>query len=319
MTQLASAAWLPTLLLVLLFCLPGCVPLHGPSSVTGAVGESLSVKCQYEEKFKTNDKYWCRESPVPRICSLSVKTRSSKKARNGRMSIRDHPENLTFTVTLENLTLEDAGTYLCAVDIRLVISNLLPIDDYFRVVVSVVPGKSPVSSPGPMPGTTPKVPTSLATEGTTPGSITEGHREQHKGSGFSLPVLLSLLALLLFLLLGTSLLAWRVFQKHLVKADMHPELSQNLRQAAEQSETQYVNLQLHSWPLKEEPVLPSHVEVEYSTVAFPQEELHYTSVAFDSQGQDSHANGDSARLHQGQEAEYSEVRKPQEGPVDPHP
>lgn len=40
----------------------------------------------------------------------------------------------------------------------------------------------------------------------------------------------------------------------------------DLLQGSEQSETQYVNLQLHTWPLKEEPVLPSHVEVEYSTV-----------------------------------------------------
>lgn len=40
----------------------------------------------------------------------------------------------------------------------------------------------------------------------------------------------------------------------------------DLLQAAEQSESQYVNLQLHTWPLREEPVLPSQVEVEYSTV-----------------------------------------------------
>lgn len=40
----------------------------------------------------------------------------------------------------------------------------------------------------------------------------------------------------------------------------------DLLQAAEQSESQYVNLQLHTWSLREEPVLPSQVEVEYSTL-----------------------------------------------------
>ena len=91
--------------------------MRGPSTVTGTVGESLSVSCQYEEKFKTNDKYWCRLSVLKLLCNDIVNTKSSEGARNGRVSIRDHPENLTFTVTLEILTLEDAGTYMCAVHI----------------------------------------------------------------------------------------------------------------------------------------------------------------------------------------------------------
>lgn len=37
-------------------------------------------------------------------------------------------------------------------------------------------------------------------------------------------------------------------------------------QAAEQSEPQYANLQLHTWSLQEEPMPPRQVEVEYSTV-----------------------------------------------------
>lgn len=40
----------------------------------------------------------------------------------------------------------------------------------------------------------------------------------------------------------------------------------DLLQAEEQSESQYVNLQLHTLPLREEPVPPSQVEVEYSTL-----------------------------------------------------
>ena len=60
------------------------------------------------------------------------------------MSIRDHPATLTFTVTLENLTLEDAGTYMCGVDIPFIYHGpLLGFDASFNVVVSVVPGKPP--------------------------------------------------------------------------------------------------------------------------------------------------------------------------------
>lgn len=310
MTQLASAVWLPTLLLLLLFWVPGCVPLRGPSSVTGTVGESLNVTCQYEERFKMNKKYWCRGSLVL-LCKDIVKTGGSEEARNGRVSIRDDRDNLTFTVTLQNLTLEDAGTYMCAVDIPL-------IDHSFKVELSVVPGNIPVSSPGTTRETT-VVPTSFSTKGPTQGSIPEGHHEHYEPQGLSLPVLLSVLALLLLLLVGTSLLAWRMFQKRSVKADKHPEMSQNLRQAEEQSESQYVNLQLHTLPLREEPVPPSQVEVEYSTLALPQEELHYTSVVFDSQRQNSHANGDPPCQSPDQKTEYSEIRKPREGLSDPHP
>ncbi|XP_021069155.1 CMRF35-like molecule 8 isoform X2 [Mus pahari] len=317
MTQWASAVWLPTLLL-LLFWLPGCAPVSGPPSVTGTVGESLSVSCQYEEKFKTMDKYWCRVS-LKILCKDSVKTSGSEEARNGRVTIRDHPDNLTFTVTFESLTLEDANTYICAVDIpflddTLKIDSFLGIDKSFKVELIVVPS----DGPGPTLET-PVVSTSLPTKGPTEGSITEGRHEHQDPQGLRLPVLLSVLVLLLFLLVGTSLLAWRMFQKRLVKAGTHPELSQNLRQVAEQNECQYVNLQLHTWSLREEPVLPSQVEVEFSTLALPQEELHYSSVAFNSPRLDSHTNGDSLHQPQDQKAEYSEIRKPRKGLSDPHP
>ncbi|CAO2646005.1 CMRF-35-like molecule 4 [Lemmus lemmus] len=169
--------WLPSALLLLQ--VPGCVPLRGPSTVTGAVGESLSVQCQYEEKYKSNNKYWCRVIfPFPLRCKDIVKTRGSEEARNGRVSIRDHPATLTFTVTMEKLTREDAGTYRCGVDILLINSSLweidqsFGIDDSFKVVVSVVPGSAPevrtttLGFPTPSPVHTQP---SVTTEDTTPG------------------------------------------------------------------------------------------------------------------------------------------------------
>ncbi|XP_032768927.1 CMRF-35-like molecule 4 isoform X2 [Rattus rattus] len=134
--------WLPSALL--LSQVPGCVPLHGPSSVTGTVGESLSVTCQYAERLKMNKKYWCRGS-LTLHCEDIVKTGGSEESRDGRVSIRDDPDNLTFTVTLQSLTLEDAGTYMCAVDIPFT-DRPLGIDKFFKVELSVVPGSSLWSS-----------------------------------------------------------------------------------------------------------------------------------------------------------------------------
>nr|XP_012415731.1 PREDICTED: CMRF35-like molecule 6 [Odobenus rosmarus divergens] len=133
MTLRDGRPWLPVALLLLQ--VPGCWCLSGPTSVMGIVSGSLSVQCQYEEKFREMAKYWCKS---PCVWS-TVKTKGAdRKESNGRVSIRDHPANLTFTVTLENLTEDDAGTYRCGIDISWFPVYLL--DPTFLVVVSVTPG-----------------------------------------------------------------------------------------------------------------------------------------------------------------------------------
>nr|XP_037851940.1 CMRF35-like molecule 8 [Chlorocebus sabaeus]XP_037851941.1 CMRF35-like molecule 8 [Chlorocebus sabaeus] len=93
-----------------------------------------------------------------------------------------------------------------------------------------------------------------------------------------------------------------MFQKR-IKAGEHSELSQNPKQAAEQSELHYANLELLSWPLQEEPAPPREVQVEYSTVAAPREELHYASVVFDS-------NRAAQRPREKEpDSHYSEIKK----------
>uniref|UniRef100_A0A8C9QTA7 Ig-like domain-containing protein n=1 Tax=Spermophilus dauricus TaxID=99837 RepID=A0A8C9QTA7_SPEDA len=120
----------------------------GPSKVTGTVGGSLTVQCHYGEEFKDNDKLWCKKSLV--LCKDVVKTRGSEgEVQSVRVSISDHPENLSFTVTMERLTLEDAGSYECGVD--------TPwhkgFDLYFKVEVAVLPGEPLPAVPGlPGPG-----------------------------------------------------------------------------------------------------------------------------------------------------------------------
>lgn len=79
------------------------------------------------------------------LCKDIVKTTGSEEARSGRVTIKDHPENLTFTVTLKKLTLEDAGSYWCVVGIQLPFGHslVLQTNEFFEIEMSVVPGKPP--------------------------------------------------------------------------------------------------------------------------------------------------------------------------------
>ncbi|KAM8943786.1 LOW QUALITY PROTEIN: CMRF35-like molecule 6 [Lycaon pictus] len=132
MTTWDWMVWLPAALLLLQ--VPGCSSLRGPDSVSGTVGGSLSVRCQYKEGFRDHDKYWCKSPCVWK--KIVETTESQREVTKGRVSIRDHPADLTFTVTLKSLTEGDAGTYKCGID-------TLWVDPTFSVVVSVTPGGSP--------------------------------------------------------------------------------------------------------------------------------------------------------------------------------
>ncbi|XP_076966644.1 CMRF35-like molecule 8 isoform X1 [Callospermophilus lateralis] len=337
-------AWPP--LALLLLWLPDCVPLSGPSKVTGIVGGSLMVQCHYGEGFKDDNKLWCKKSVF--YCYDIVKTRGSEgEMRSGRVSISDHPANLSFTVTMERLTLEDAGSYECQVDTPWYEG----FDQFFKVEVTVQPDLTPATSGTLTSVTAAKtltttsraqaaLSTSLATESATPGpssqDLDQGQRPGECGSvvecprGCSLysdrapaprspprgppalrrlPLLLLLLSLLLLLLVGASLLVWRRLQKR-VKAGERSELSQTLRQAAGHSEPYYANLKLQTWSLQEEPVPPRQAEVEYSMLAFPREEPHCSSVVFDSPRPDSSASGAPSQRPPEEVPEYSVIRKP---------
>ncbi|XP_042112371.1 CMRF35-like molecule 8 isoform X4 [Ovis aries] len=207
MAQLHQATWLPQALLLL--WVPGCLSLSGPSRVTGIVGRSLSVECRYQKKFISNNKYWCKP-----FCLLSPKivetTESQREVTRGRVSIRDHPANLTFTVTLKSLREEDAGTYECGINVP------VSIDPTFEVEVSVIPAPSASPTPRPIPPTVAaKVSTvsftTLTTESATHSASSQ--EEYEPTQNWRLHALLISLALLLLLLGGFSLLAWRMVQR----------------------------------------------------------------------------------------------------------
>ncbi|XP_038597976.1 CMRF35-like molecule 5 [Tachyglossus aculeatus] len=87
---------------------------RGPEEVACLQGESLAVTCQYNRGWERNQKWWCQGMDWE-SCKIIVRTSGSERD-NGRVSIRDRPENRTFTVTMENVTGEDRGTYWCGIE-----------------------------------------------------------------------------------------------------------------------------------------------------------------------------------------------------------
>ncbi|XP_006886450.1 PREDICTED: CMRF35-like molecule 8 [Elephantulus edwardii] len=286
MSPCKRAAWLPPALLLL--WLPGCVTLSGPGTVSGPEGGSLSLQCRYEEKFKNNDKYWCRES-ILTTCKKIVETKGSERTvSKGRVSIRDFPEQLNFMVTMWDLTAEDDAVYWCGIDIKWWDDKFILLDSYFKVVVCV-----------------------------SPGWVAETMLELHRAlrareklrSG--LPVLLSVVIILLLLLTGTSLVAWRLARRRR-KAAKNVKTSHNHNQPQPQlpepSEPCYENLALQTLHTSGRAPNEQNVEVEYSTVSKPKEELHYTLVKFTGQNQDSEATRTPSRSPR-EEPEYSVIKK----------
>ena len=109
--------------------------------MAGTMGSSLYVRCQYEKAYKGHNKYWCR-GKYGTVCRKIVETKGEEKERrNGRMSIRDQADNLTFTVIMENLSTNDAGSYWCRIQ-TVWILDVLSWDPSVQVEVSVSPGKS---------------------------------------------------------------------------------------------------------------------------------------------------------------------------------
>uniref|UniRef100_A0A2I3HSA0 Ig-like domain-containing protein n=1 Tax=Nomascus leucogenys TaxID=61853 RepID=A0A2I3HSA0_NOMLE len=117
MTQRAGAAMLPSALLLL------CVP--------GEQGRS-----------------WVQGGLLWRVRHEMVETRGPEGAvRSDQVVITDHPGDLTFTVTLENLTADDAGKYRCGIATILQeesLSGFLP-DPFFQVQVLVSSGPCPAT------------------------------------------------------------------------------------------------------------------------------------------------------------------------------
>ncbi|XP_044840370.1 CMRF35-like molecule 1 [Mauremys mutica] len=133
---------------------PGCWAVTGPGPVCAPPGGSVAVQCRYRAGYEHYQKFWCRAGSL--FCSDGrhiVETNGSEaEVTRGRVSIRDNRTQRAFTVTVENLTPADAGTYHCGVGRP----GLL--DLRATVELTISPGKSRRGSyryrggRGPQPG-----------------------------------------------------------------------------------------------------------------------------------------------------------------------
>ncbi|XP_075401122.1 adhesion G protein-coupled receptor E4-like [Tenrec ecaudatus] len=103
------------LLLPLFFCLSGYAQLRGPGAVIGEKRSVLTVRCNYDPGWENHNKWWCRGAKWDSCKTLVITTGSEEEVKNDRVSIRDHHQNKTFTVTIEKLRREDEDIYWCGI------------------------------------------------------------------------------------------------------------------------------------------------------------------------------------------------------------
>ncbi|XP_044794472.2 CMRF35-like molecule 1 isoform X2 [Bubalus bubalis] len=106
--------------LPLLFCLflqlSGSSAISGPRAVRGVEQGSLTVWCRYDPGYERHVKWWCRGAAWNN-CPFIVKTTGSEKeVKKDRVSIRDNQKDRSFTITMEELRLDDTDTYWCGIE-----------------------------------------------------------------------------------------------------------------------------------------------------------------------------------------------------------
>ncbi|KAL6482292.1 hypothetical protein MHYP_G00103720 [Metynnis hypsauchen] len=88
--------------------------------VTGYSGGGVLIKCRYEERYTSNQKYFCKGSWPGVTCTDQIITGDKNKWINrGRFSLFDDTRAAQFWVLITELTVEDSGTYKCGADIRM--------------------------------------------------------------------------------------------------------------------------------------------------------------------------------------------------------
>ncbi|XP_054988261.1 CMRF35-like molecule 1 [Sorex araneus] len=151
-------------------------------------------------------KSWCRGA-AQSGCSNQVKpSGTEQEVRKDRVTIRDDQSQRRFTVTMEQLRHDDAGTYWCLIETA---------GPYlvFPVNVIIIPAQTTITTVSTTTTTT----TNAATTAVTTEETTDAPRVTRALSnttGFPVSLLLPVIsAVFLLLLLAAALLAWRKLKR----------------------------------------------------------------------------------------------------------
>ncbi|XP_072566722.1 uncharacterized protein [Paramormyrops kingsleyae] len=100
--------------------------------LTAQSGESLTIPCFYDQKFKDHVKYWCRGQ------SCTIMSRTDSPQNSSKVSITDYPAQHVFHVIMRNLETSDTGIYWCAVETR----GVLGLDGSQKLNIEVIAARS---------------------------------------------------------------------------------------------------------------------------------------------------------------------------------
>ncbi|XP_037399478.1 polymeric immunoglobulin receptor-like isoform X2 [Pygocentrus nattereri] len=95
--------------------------------VMGYSGGGVLIKCRYETQYTSNPKYLC-EAPWPCMTKPIWTDAKNEWINRGRFSLFDDTRAAQFWVVIRELTVEDSGTYNCAVDKDLAIDVYTPVE-----------------------------------------------------------------------------------------------------------------------------------------------------------------------------------------------
>ncbi|XP_063148997.1 CMRF35-like molecule 1 [Candoia aspera] len=215
------------LLLFVLFLKGFTLSVIGPSAMEAFLGKSLSVKCQYDKYYHNHGKYWCKGSSWSSCTTVVQTDKTEEEKRVDRTVIRDNQTQFEFTVRMENLTEQDTGIYWCAID----------------VTAAADPSSKPiVIEIRELPSTTTAVTTGYSSTVSIPP--TENTMTNSKSNLFHPLILLPVVFVALLLMLGVSLLMWRLKKKKAVKSygDLLPSKAPSSDEARDGTEVAYTSV-----------------------------------------------------------------------------
>ncbi|XP_043861137.1 CMRF35-like molecule 1 [Dromiciops gliroides] len=229
--------YLPSALLLL--WLPGCFSdgeVWGPKQVNYKEHSLGIIQCQYNPGWENYLKWWCRGASWS-DCKILVKTTESMET-NDHVSIRDNATARIFTVTIKNIRKTDEDVYWCGIE---------KIGSDYGHQITVTVFSATTTGRTTTGKTTTNTRTRTTTMSTSTGNLT-GMVNKYSYERFEitdLQVLLPIIfGILLVMLVGVSILAWRMRRKHRKEAEKLAEQTTQVPQQTEEGIC-YANLTLH--------------------------------------------------------------------------